>query len=283
MPRVHYSVTLEKDLFFDEKRHRYYYKGEPVPGVTTVISSQSPQVWMKPWVAKMICNFLEEHLAPGVALTIQEKNELITAARGAADRVSKEAADVGSMAHAWIEGHIKLKLGQGEAIDLPDDPRAVNAINAFLAWESANSVKYLGSEMRLYSFKRRVAGTLDVLAEVNGKVAVIDNKTANGIYSEHFIQTTGYADILEEMWEPKDFKVEEAHVIRLGKEDGEFHHQIVPDGGLRDFFVQKFNMCAEGYYLDKEINTRMRAETNGAKATDSVRVRPARKSPAAAH
>ena len=76
-------------------------------------------------------------------------------------------------------------------------------------------------EAIMYSKKLTIAGQVDCVAEYNGKLSVIDFKTANKERQEdwvenYFLQTTAYAHMYEETFG----KPIEQIVILLGNEDG---------------------------------------------------------------
>ena len=76
-------------------------------------------------------------------------------------------------------------------------------------------------ETIMYSKKLTIAGQVDCIAEYNGKLSVIDFKTANKERKEdwienYFLQTTAYAIMYEEMFG----KPIEQIVILLAAEDG---------------------------------------------------------------
>ena len=73
----------------------------------------------------------------------------------------------------------------------------------------------------MYSKKLTIAGQVDCIAEYNGKLSVIDFKTANKERKEdwienYFLQTTAYAIMYEEIFG----KPIEQIVILLAAEDG---------------------------------------------------------------
>ena len=76
------------------------------------------------------------------------------------------------------------------------------ALWAFMAWEDwARSVKLepLFIEQVVFSRRHGYAGTLDLLARVNGELAVIDFKTSKAIYGESFLQNAAYQTAIAEM------------------------------------------------------------------------------------
>jgi hypothetical protein len=103
--------------------------------------------------------------------------------------LGQEAADIGTMAHAWIEAHLK-----GQEIDLKalPDP-AQQAVGAFLAWKKEHQLKTLKTEQTFYNCRLNYAGTVDCVAQVDGELTLLDWKTSSGIYMEMAIQAWGYA------------------------------------------------------------------------------------------
>ena len=106
-----------------------------------------------------------------------------------AKQIGQDAADIGTLAHGWIEAHINGKEVSMET--LPTQAQA--AIRGFLEWESSNHVKYLSTEKTFYYCAMDYAGTADCIAEVNGELSMIDWKTAKGVYANYVIQDWLYA------------------------------------------------------------------------------------------
>ena len=76
-------------------------------------------------------------------------------------------------------------------------------------------------ETIMYSKKLTIAGQVDCIAEYNGKLSVIDFKTANKERQEswienYFMQTTAYAQMYEEIFGKKIEQI----VVLLASEDG---------------------------------------------------------------
>tara|TARA_Y100000592_G_C5428878_1_gene297242 strand:- start:921 stop:1259 length:339 start_codon:yes stop_codon:yes gene_type:complete len=73
----------------------------------------------------------------------------------------------------------------------------------------------------MYSKKLTIAGQVDCIAEYNGKLSVIDFKTANKERQEswienYFMQTTAYAQMYEELFGKRIEQI----VVLLASEDG---------------------------------------------------------------
>ena len=113
-----------------------------------------------------------------------------------ANRVSSKASKRGTAIHSLCEDY--LKTGVAEPA-LPD-------------WEMFSSMKpFLDRidnihclETQLYSHHLEVAGTVDCIAEFDGKLTVIDFKTASkpkerDWIHDYFMQTSAYAVMFEEL------------------------------------------------------------------------------------
>ncbi|MDA1337412.1 MAG: PD-(D/E)XK nuclease family protein [bacterium] len=101
---------------------------------------------------------------------------------------SYRSADWGNEVHSAVE-----KILKGEAKDSQEkiEPTLV----AFEKWRKEYDVQIVSPadiELRVYDFENGYAGTIDMVAEVQGKRGIIDLKTGNSIRSEHSLQTVAY-------------------------------------------------------------------------------------------
>lgn len=72
------------------------------------------------------------------------------------------------------------------------DPVIRPSIEGFFDWLNTHKVKTFEVEKRVLNKKHLYAGTLDVLAEIDGRFGVLDIKTSREIWDDHFIQTAAY-------------------------------------------------------------------------------------------
>ena len=107
-------------------------------------------------------------------------------------------------------------------------------------------------ETIMYSKKLTVAGQVDCIAEYNGKLSVIDFKTANKERQEswienYFLQTCAYSIMYEELY---GTKIEQL-VILIAGEDG----TMVPFIKERKPYEEKLGKSIQGFYkYYEEIN-----------------------------
>ena len=71
-------------------------------------------------------------------------------------------------------------------------------IEAFFNFLNHNNVEAKLIEERLISRQYRYSGTMDVLAEINGRLGVLDIKTSYSIFRDYGIQTSAYVEALNE-------------------------------------------------------------------------------------
>lgn len=178
-------------LVFKEKAHKYYYDGEHVPGVTTILNVVGKGDGLLQWAANCAVEYLQQRLVGD--LTTEDVVRFCNEAKHAHRLIKEEAGSIGSMAHDWIEQHLKGNTGS-----LPEHPKARNSCEAALAWMASVSWKTLEVEKVVFHPLYRYAGKLDWKARINGVVAIPDWKTSKGIYSSYRYQTAAYLKAEEE-------------------------------------------------------------------------------------
>ena len=107
-------------------------------------------------------------------------------------------------------------------------------------------------ETIMYSKKLTIAGQVDCIAEYNGKLSVIDFKTANKERQEswienYFMQTTAYAQMYEEIFGKKIEQI----VILLASEDGSVQSFIKEKKDYMDPLKKSIN---DFYKYYEELN-----------------------------
>lgn len=181
--------------------------GKRVPGVTTVISGNLG--WNK-----------QALMAWANAQGLEGRHHR---------DVSQAAADIGTIAHAMVEGHLKGKAWQeivGHATVPPESmEKAENAFNAFIEWKELVNFELLNSEISLVSEQYNFGGTIDVAA-IQNKISIVDLKTSNDIYADHRIQIAAYGKLWNENFPDK--QVQAYYILRLGK-DGSFAYYYWPE------------------------------------------------------
>lgn len=256
----------------DTRRGRFYdiSNGEAYPSVTTVLS-----VLAKPalvgWAGKVerelvlkatamvyeeVGSVLAEPLTPK---EFTDKVEDYLGKARAATRVLREAADIGTQVHKWIEWDIKrmllspnLDLEVG-AFVLGEEPllthtKAEESKRKYLAWKDSVRMVPLSTETQLVSHVHKYAGTEDIRLRIwppaldpiwqvvkwpgvmpgsDGASLVVtgDFKTGKAVYGEMFLQNGAYrlAEIEMGIDPPSDAGI----IIRLPKEETDPDFEVV--------------------------------------------------------
>lgn len=221
----------------DTNRGRFYeIEGMSYPSVTTIL-----QVIGKPalvnWAAKVEREMVSE-VSADLYLDCAEtptmtRNAWLTTLQSrlgkqkAAQKELAKAQEIGSQVHAMIEWNLKSQLCYRVG---PSPLITDKAQWAFMAWEDWRKkvdLKPVFVEQTVWSNEWGYAGTLDLLAEVDGKLSVVDWKTGKRVYPEAFLQNAAYRHAIREM---KHADPIQGIVVRLPKveTDPEFEVVTVP-------------------------------------------------------
>jgi len=128
---------------------------------------------------------------------------------------------------------------------MPDDPRVLNGVNAFLAWVDNDEKKFVESEKVVYSRKHKFVGILDCIFTLKSERHKIphlgDFKTSSGIYPEMIIQTAAYQAADEE---ESGREYGDKWIIRFGKDDGLFEAKSFSYKQQKDDFAAFLGLLA---------------------------------------
>lgn len=243
-PRYRYTVTDPE----------FKLKNEPVRGVTTllrdIINKPDLMTWpMNMANSKLFGSKFDEKLLeythdwnnaeikPDTAYTAEQLHEaMLTGSREYTKR-GDTGKDIGTQVHSMVESYLK-----GREIVIPEDMPEADAkmanksFNAFMNWwEGLEQARVRHIELPCYSRNLKYAGTMDLVAEINGTTYLLDIKTTNasrkaplGIYAEYFLQLAAYSYALRE---EHGFNVDDLGIIRVGK-DGRLNIVTARDLGV---------------------------------------------------
>ena len=254
---------LKNDIAFDGRKHKYVVNGITCAGVST-IAGYKPSPFLVPWAAKMVAEFLADKQDKIKGLTPKQYLDLLEEAKKTYRRKSKEAADIGTIVHDWLEQYLKQ-----ENPPKPKGKEAQNAINQFLEFEKKYSVDWICLEKIVCDCKNNVAGRIDALAFVKDKLTLVDFKTSSQISDSFFLQTAGYSSCLAYM----GIQVEQRIILRLPKkEEDSFEAILVPTDYEKDreaFLHQRYSWQYQGY-LDVNFKEEKEVEVKGRKYKNKV-------------
>lgn len=160
------------------------------------------------------------------------------------------AASIGTIAHEMVEAHIRRKPFDPAPYPAELVEKAQKPFGAFLEWAGSTNLQPTETEVAFISKQYRFGGTLDAML-VNGKLALGDWKTSNGVYGDYLCQLAAYGQLWgENRAEPITGGY---HLIRFDKEYGDFHHHWYAD--LNDAWTM-FSHLRSAYEFDKKLKRR---------------------------
>lgn len=140
-------------------------------------------------------------------------------------RIAKDASVSGSKIHDAIN---KIILGQSVNMEEYEkfDKKEWKKLSNWIDWVSHYNIKFLATEITVWSEKYKVAGTLDAICIIDGEVWVLDWKTGNNIYDDAYYQVACYFDMYNEMIDKGIFpdmpKATRAGIVHLGSTNRTF-------------------------------------------------------------
>lgn len=148
-------------------------------------------------------------------------------------KLMAKASEIGTQAHALIEWNLRTSLGQVAGPEPKIGDKAMWAFMAYQEWAKSVDLKPILIEQRVFSMAHEYAGTMDLLAEVNGVLTLIDWKTSKGIYGEAHLQNIAYQAALAEMGH---HKAEAGLILRLPKIETDPTFEAVSVGSMEELF-----------------------------------------------
>ena len=123
----------------------------------------------------------------------------------AADHIVKRASEEGTQVHGMIEDYLN-----GKELNFLDDfgnpqynPDVWQMFMKFVDWWETYNPTLIEPEVHLFSDKYKVAGTCDLVCEIDGELWIIDFKTSNHLQTTYDLQTAIYAQCFEECFGKK--------------------------------------------------------------------------------
>jgi hypothetical protein len=142
--------------------------------------------------------------------------------------VSKEACDIGTLAHFYIECFLNRQLADLSDYTQEERDKALICYNKFVDWWDEQGLVSVATEIQLVNEEYRYGGTIDLIAERNnGDFVLLDFKTSKKISDSYWRQAAGYA----QLWNSNKHEgirsphhhIKDHAIVRIGKEEeGDF-------------------------------------------------------------
>lgn len=199
-----YNGEIKMD--FNEGVHRYKINGVYKEGVTTLINSVTSKDGLINWAANLSANTFRDEisriLTRNGSISQDDIETCLDKAKTAHTAKKDKGADTGTEVHALINHYITAKINNEPYNLEATSTSAKHSLDAFLEWERKYQPEYLHSEKPIYSLTYDYCGTFDCMAKIDGKLTMIDFKTANPNanwktgeikpYPKDFIQCSAY-------------------------------------------------------------------------------------------
>jgi len=168
------------------------------------------------------------------------------------------AAGIGTITHEFIDADItsrdrtmptadEFHVASEKFVEMLE--RAESAFTAYKRWKTAVKLEIIATEAQLVSEQYKFGGTSDAIAMLDGELIILDWKAANHIYPEYIAQIAAYSQL---WYENKKARPASAHLLRVGKEDGDFHYHAWPSAILQKGW-SAFCHSHELYELKKQL------------------------------
>jgi hypothetical protein len=138
--------------------------------------------------------------------------------------VSKEACDIGTLAHFYIECFLNQQVADLSDYTQEERDKALICYNKFVDWWDEQELEVVATEIQLVNEFYRYGGTIDLIAKrKNGDYVLLDFKTSKKISESYWRQCAGYA----ELWNCNHLEdgndIMDHAIVRIGKEEeGDF-------------------------------------------------------------
>lgn len=194
----HYDDKYVLTFNPDDSRERYAVDGPgmknlPFSGTTSITGAVLAKQGLTWWAAKCAGDYIQANLKPGVALDELQIDKLVYDAIRAHTSTRDSAAAAGTWVHSYMAARVA-----GKQLPDPINLGMLKAVKDADKWLAAQKLTPLRIEQPVLSLKMELAGTPDIVGELNGVLSIIDWKTGSGLYYEHLIQMALYAVMYEE-------------------------------------------------------------------------------------
>lgn len=170
------------------------------------------------------------------------------------DEKSAKGKLIGTEIHEAIQSYIETGTAK---VETQYDEEVTNALKSFIEFRKENpAIKLQRSEIALTSEKYKFNGTIDCLAEVDGKLWIADWKTGEAkkedkpkVYDEYLYQVSAYVYLYNET---HSANVESAIIVSIAKDKVGFNTKVLGKEEIDDCFNEVFLSCLKILKYQKE-------------------------------
>lgn len=251
-PNLLYDGEVQIDYYPTSHHYKLVENGKKrnllsVTGITRNLDKSQP---LLKWAIKVVHE-------RGIELLGKDKNKsytyddivtILNLAKEAPEEAKQKAAGIGDYVHKFAEEYSK-DLNEKAAYDRVieeygqpsdvDKPKIDAGVVGLVKWLNEVKAEIVDSEQIVYSKKFDYTGRFDAIIKIDGKTYLVDYKTSNGIYDEHYYQASAYLKAKEE---ELGVKYDGALIVAIVKEDKDDKQagDILPEFRSRGDLVKDF-------------------------------------------
>lgn len=166
--------------------HWYKIDGVKADGVTTLIGGGMPKPALPNWAARTVAEHVADNLDSVVGMKDQGRAVIVNALKGIPWAQARAAAAKGTEVHA-----LAAQIITGADVEVPE--HLVGYVEGYIKFLDKHRVEPILVESVIAHRKWRFCGSLDMVARINGTIAIADIKTSgSGIYAETSYQLAAY-------------------------------------------------------------------------------------------
>jgi hypothetical protein len=211
-------------------------RGEPIPGTHDPVSRYKDSTALMYWAYKQG--------KAGVPL------------------YDRTAINIGSCVHHMAELDLIdtpdneiLEYAHGFLARQNDLAKAITCFNQYRDWRDRNHVHPIDIEIALVSEDYQYGGTPDLIANVNGRLALVDLKTAAKPYPDNLVALAAHCKLWEENHPGQE--IETCHLICLPKDGSGFQAHVWNAADLEPHWHLFVNWL-DGFELERKCEAAMR-------------------------
>ena len=160
-----------------------------------------------------------------------------------------DTAEIGVLAHSQITDGLQGRETDFSSYDQNQRDAAAWCVRSWDTWCRGRKIEPILVEAPLVSEQNRYGGTLDLYAAVDGIETLIDLKSTNDIWPEHYVQVSAYRQLLIEA----GHTVDAVRILNIPRSKTAIFREVVlyPEGIDMNFEIFKHLLLV--YQIRKEL------------------------------
>lgn len=217
--------TADGHFYYVEKSVRTF---PSVTGALQVIKDPSLMNWKMNCALDYIWNSCQEKMPQDIC----DIQILLANAKNEPQKDFEDAGNIGKVTHDRRQSYYQDWINTGVRPDVKDymkeedDPRLWSGMRAISKFCDDTGYIPVATELLLWSDKLGLAGTLDDLGIIDGKLVLCDLKTSNQAKDQYWFQIAMYYQMLIER---TGLKPRECFVLKTSKENGTYVLEYLKD------------------------------------------------------